>query len=313
MMGLYPASNYNDLSDWQQGNAVPPMEGADFSAQQQELGAHALPYGLNIFPIQNTGLEVDFKLALNEQNCPLFKENFYPTGQALNDVALQGLPLDVADMIKADGSNMREFCNYLEWAWITSVPLQNQLKYDRIRRDDCHTYQTSYVNALRQFEQSNSYLIATDYMISVRDHVAVASGIYNYSETSHGKMHKKQMEFERVNGDPLPNVFHAYTALSADTLYLFAFATLDEEDLEKATLGFRVLPDSSTLVFEVDSANNVHAYLNDRKVAPNGCSPGMDCSAQTFLDAINKRIYWEGDGKDVQSTCFINDETMFTQ
>ena len=52
MMGVYPESDANDLTDWQQGNAVPPIDGADFSAWQQELGAKALPFGLNTFPIQ---------------------------------------------------------------------------------------------------------------------------------------------------------------------------------------------------------------------------------------------------------------------
>ena len=46
MMGLYPANNQNDLTEWQQGNAVPPIKDADFSQWQAELGAKALPYGL---------------------------------------------------------------------------------------------------------------------------------------------------------------------------------------------------------------------------------------------------------------------------
>ena len=46
MMGLYPATDANDLNEWQQKNAVPPIYGADFSKWQQELGAHALPHGL---------------------------------------------------------------------------------------------------------------------------------------------------------------------------------------------------------------------------------------------------------------------------
>ena len=50
-MGLYPANNQNDLNEWQQGNAVPPIEGADFSQWQAELGEKALPFGLNTFPI----------------------------------------------------------------------------------------------------------------------------------------------------------------------------------------------------------------------------------------------------------------------
>ena len=52
MMGLYPSTHANDLTEWQQGNAVPPIEGADFSEWQKELGAYALPHGLQTFPIQ---------------------------------------------------------------------------------------------------------------------------------------------------------------------------------------------------------------------------------------------------------------------
>jgi hypothetical protein len=31
MMGLYPSSDLNTLNEWQQGNAVPPVEGADYT------------------------------------------------------------------------------------------------------------------------------------------------------------------------------------------------------------------------------------------------------------------------------------------
>ncbi len=51
MLGLYPSTHANDLTEWQQTNAVPPIEGADFSEWQKELGASALPYGLQTFPI----------------------------------------------------------------------------------------------------------------------------------------------------------------------------------------------------------------------------------------------------------------------
>ena len=51
MLGLYPETDINDLTEWQQGNAVPPILGADFSEWQKELGAHALPFGLQTFPI----------------------------------------------------------------------------------------------------------------------------------------------------------------------------------------------------------------------------------------------------------------------
>lgn len=51
MLGLYPATHANDLTEWQQKNAVPPIEGADFSEWQKELGAYALPFGLQTYPI----------------------------------------------------------------------------------------------------------------------------------------------------------------------------------------------------------------------------------------------------------------------
>jgi len=50
-MGLFPASRQNNLSEWQQKNAVLPIEGADFSKWQEELGASALPFDFNTFPI----------------------------------------------------------------------------------------------------------------------------------------------------------------------------------------------------------------------------------------------------------------------
>jgi hypothetical protein len=52
MMGFFPASDTNKLTDWQQTNAVPPIYNANFTAWQEELGANALPYGLNVYPIE---------------------------------------------------------------------------------------------------------------------------------------------------------------------------------------------------------------------------------------------------------------------
>jgi len=74
MMGLFPSSEENNLNEWQQGNAVPPIEGADFSKWQEELGAHALPFGLNTFPINQYGRASDYMLAASHFNCPKFDE-----------------------------------------------------------------------------------------------------------------------------------------------------------------------------------------------------------------------------------------------
>jgi len=290
MMGLYPASDANDLTEWQQGNAVPPVEGADFSEWQQELGAHALPHGLNIFPIEQTGLEADYLLSVNEQNCPLFKKVFYSTAMDLDYIALQGLPYKWSDFVKQRGSTMHEFCEYLEWAWLTSTPLKDQVNMDNLRRDNCHTYNTQYVNALRQFEEENSNLVASEFVEELKEKIAHAAGIQNWSETKRFSRMKKRLQAEHSNADPLPNVYHAYTAFTPDHLYLFAFATLDRNDLDRATYGVRVLPNASTLIFEVDSSNNVHAYLNDRQVTPAGCQPRADCPASVFVNELSKKI-----------------------
>jgi hypothetical protein len=45
------------------------LVGVDFSEWQQELGEKALPYGLNVFPIQQLGRAADFLLSLDSHNC----------------------------------------------------------------------------------------------------------------------------------------------------------------------------------------------------------------------------------------------------
>jgi hypothetical protein len=74
MMGFYPSSDLNHLNEWQQSNAVPPIKDADFSKWQEELGSKALPYGFNTFPIQQTGLDADYMLSVNANNCELLEQ-----------------------------------------------------------------------------------------------------------------------------------------------------------------------------------------------------------------------------------------------
>lgn len=76
MIGFYPESTVNTLTEWQQGNAVPPINGADFSEWQQELGANALPYNFNTYPIQQFGLQDDQFLSFSEQNCSKWSADY---------------------------------------------------------------------------------------------------------------------------------------------------------------------------------------------------------------------------------------------
>lgn len=71
MMGLYPGNDVNVLNEWQQGNAVPPID-YDYSQWQDSLGIFALPYGFNTFAMFQTGRADDYFLAISDYNCQLF-------------------------------------------------------------------------------------------------------------------------------------------------------------------------------------------------------------------------------------------------
>lgn len=76
--GLYPPfTNINTLTEWQQKNAVPPLDNVlndQWTKWQQELGDKALINGFNTFPINVMGAENDYILGLNENNCALFNK-----------------------------------------------------------------------------------------------------------------------------------------------------------------------------------------------------------------------------------------------
>ena len=76
--GLYPPyTNINKLNDWQQKNAVPPMENVlndQWTKWQAELGSDALPNGFNTFPINVMGADNDYLLRVGNENCPVFEK-----------------------------------------------------------------------------------------------------------------------------------------------------------------------------------------------------------------------------------------------
>lgn len=124
MMGLFPATKANDLTDWQQKNAVPPMAGVDFSEWQRELGAHALPFGLQTFPIQQSGIEADMLLSVSDKNCPYYANNMKPalddiTGQA--QTAISNISYQWASYLEL--KSVADICSYLQWAHYNSIDL----------------------------------------------------------------------------------------------------------------------------------------------------------------------------------------------
>jgi hypothetical protein len=105
---------------------VPPIEGADFSLWQNELGAKALPNGLNTFPIEQLGLEVDRMLSINADNCARFKTEFTDPWTTMSNVDLKGFSQtwpDLGAIITEKGASLSQFCDYINWADISGVAL----------------------------------------------------------------------------------------------------------------------------------------------------------------------------------------------
>lgn len=70
LLGIYPPKMNNYvIKEEQKYNAVPPIEGFDFSPWIEEMGLEALPFQTTIFPIQMNGWSYDYMLALDTQNC----------------------------------------------------------------------------------------------------------------------------------------------------------------------------------------------------------------------------------------------------
>ena len=70
LLGLYPPGQNNyKLEESQRYNAVPPIDGFDFTPWIKEMGLEALPFQTTIFPIQMNGWSYDYMLALDDDNC----------------------------------------------------------------------------------------------------------------------------------------------------------------------------------------------------------------------------------------------------
>ena len=70
LLGLYPPGKNNYMiTEEQKLNAVPPVEGFDFTPWINEMGLEALPYQTTVFPIQMNGWSYDYMLAMDDTNC----------------------------------------------------------------------------------------------------------------------------------------------------------------------------------------------------------------------------------------------------
>jgi hypothetical protein len=202
--GLYPPStNINFLNEWQQRNAVPPLDNVlndQWTAWQQELGDKALPYGFNTFPINVQGHEDDYLLHADGANCPKLNKTLtaqWPAyeAKALNDYKtfLQRLGTTLfntgASFGVKDGINA---CDYLLWAYYHDIDLQ--FSYLQSDIDSCNSLKVSYFNYVLDADQSLGYLGANQFLLKIHDQLSTLTGHKQFKETFFYQTYLKAQE-----------------------------------------------------------------------------------------------------------------------
>mmetsp|Transcript_39260 Transcript_39260/g.53351 ORF Transcript_39260/g.53351 Transcript_39260/m.53351 type:complete len:290 (-) Transcript_39260:13-882(-) len=172
MYGLYPASEQNDLTEWQQGNAVPPIEGADFSKWQEELGAHALPHGINTFPIQMFGKDHDWLLSMNEKNCARWESEWgslWAGKEKWYDAEFAKKFPEAMDHINAADGNVHDFCNYMEWAHLNGVELSIDQETAFDMRHFCQSYTHTRVTMKQGVDDKDSHIMSSMFLNDLKN------------------------------------------------------------------------------------------------------------------------------------------------
>jgi len=173
MLGFFPADKSHDLTEWQQKNAVPPIKGADFSEWQKELGANALPYGLNVYPIEQVGLEVDRMLSINGDNCPRFKKEFtdpWTTASKIDTEGFSQMYPELGEKINSMGASLTQFCDYVNWADITGVTLQGkESDWTTIRQQHCDYEALQRQNMMNKLDLTDKNLISGSFLKEIGD------------------------------------------------------------------------------------------------------------------------------------------------
>jgi hypothetical protein len=189
--GIYPPStNINFLTEWQQRNAVPPLDNVlndQWTKWQQELGDKALINGFNTFPINVQGHEDDYMLHLDGNNCPKFNSSYtqaWPSYQAQAKTTYKDF---LARLTTLFGSQQMEIpdalnaCDYLSWAYYHDIDLT--FTYAQSDIDSCNSLTNSYFNFVLDLDESLGYLAANQYLRKVLDSLMTSTGHKVFSET----------------------------------------------------------------------------------------------------------------------------------
>jgi hypothetical protein len=262
---------------------VPPIEGFDFTPWIEEMGADALPFGLNVFPIEQLGIEVDRMLAINEDNCDRFKEEFtvpFAQIEAQNTLLFTRAYPDLADQVVSAGGTLSNFCEYLDWAYYTGVSLKGEWDYDMIRGQPCM------YNSLQRVSMMNK--------VDLTDQNLVTGTMINEIITKMTLI----MDQEPVT-DPTQaanTVFFNYQVLSNDILNAMGRSLFNQDDFAENYGGFKsVLPPSSQIVIEVRNDTNsdgtktysVYASLNDICMNVYNCGSNVyDCQIPNWITQL---------------------------
>lgn len=122
---------------------MPPIEGADFTKWQEELGAHALPFGLNTFPINQYGRNFDFMLSTSDFNCPKFDSLWSAQTEANEDIYAAKITAygnDALIGLIENGYSVQEMCDYEHWAWVGYIDFLDNAAWEWMRTDICPSY-----------------------------------------------------------------------------------------------------------------------------------------------------------------------------
>ena len=263
MMGMFPASNANNLTDWQQTNAIPPIKGANFKKWQDELGAAALPYGLNTFPIQQIGPEADTMLSMDHKNCARYGEIMLPLVKDANEKLESEMNEkfnSVWKQMMKDEISGSEMCDYLDWAYYARVALDGDMKeYQKIHETLCQSYYNSITHSNITVEWDNG-LISNTFNKKLLEILQIAD------ESEANTMAK-------------PVSFFNFQTLNSDILNAFALSTCENP---KMPTFMETLPASSSIVFEVNKDGTIKGFLNDQEYDLGGCKPKTPCKRSDF-------------------------------
>jgi hypothetical protein len=275
---------------------VPPIEGFDFSPWIEEMGADALPFGLNVFPIEQLGIEVDRMLSINEDNCERFREEFtvpFAQIEAQNTLLFTRAYPDLAEEVVSAGGTLSNFCEYLDWAYYTGVSLKGEWDYDMIRNQPCMYNSLQRVSMMNKVDLTDKNLVTGTMINEIINKMTLI------------------MDQEPVT-DPTQEantVFFNYQVLSNDILNAMGRSLFNQDDFAENYGGFKaVLPPSSQIVIEVRNDTNddgtktysVYASLNDICMNVYNCGENVyDCQIPNWITQLTTEVGYT----DMETTC----------